>query len=167
MPARQRRYFLKDKETKALLIKASEKLKTNLEQVFKEKNGFEVVEADFGDIFLVNGRPLMFKVGDEILPTLAFEEFLATAPKVVVDMGAVPYVCKGANIMAPGIRRYEGDFEKGDIVVVVDEKHGKAIAIGQSLISLEEAKGARQGSVVKNIHFVSDNVWNCIKQFVH
>jgi len=167
MKARQRRYFLKDKEKKALLIKASEKLKINLEQIFKEKASFEVVESDLGDIFLVNGRPFIFKAGEEIFPTLVFEEFLAMAPKIIVDMGAVPYVCKGANIMAPGIRRYEGEFEEGDIVLVLDEKHGKAIAIGQSLLSSENAKNAKQGSTVKNIHFVSDNIWNFIKQFTH
>ena len=167
MKARQRRYFLKDKETKALLTKASEKFKISLGQIFKEKTGFEVVEADFGDILLVNGKPLMFRIGEEIFPTLVFEEFLAMAPKIIVDMGAVPYVCKGANIMAPGIRRYEGDFEEGDIVLVLDEKHGKAIAVGQSLLSSENAKNAKQGSTVKNIHFVSDNIWNFIKQFTH
>jgi PUA domain protein len=69
--------------------------------------------------------------------------------------------------MAPGIRRYEGDFEEGDIVLVLDEKHGKAIAVGQSLLSSENAKNAKQGSTVKNIHFVSDNIWNFIKQFTH
>lgn len=167
MPARQKRYFLKDKETKTFLTEVSEKLRINLERVLKEKTHFEVVETDFGDMFLVNGRPLMFKAGEEIFPTLAFEEFLTIAPKAVVDMGAVPYVCKGANIMAPGIRRYEGEFEKGDIVVVVDEKHGKAIAMGRSLISSEEAENAKRGSIIKNIHFVSDNIWNCIKQFMH
>lgn len=167
MPARQRRYFLKDKETKALLTKITEKLKINTEQLFKDKTNFEIVEADFGDVFLVNGKPLMFKTGQEVYPTLAFEKFLTMAPRVVVDMGAIPYVCKGANIMAPGIRRLEGEFGKGDIVLIVDEKHGKTLALGESLQSSEEAKNIKQGPIIKNLHFVSDKVWSYIKQFIN
>jgi len=167
MPARQRRYFLKDKETKALLTKITEKLKINTEQLFEDKTNFEIVEVDFGDVFLVNGKPLMFKTGQEVYPTLAFEKFLTMAPRVVVDMGAIPYVCKGANIMAPGIRRLEGEFGKGDIVLIVDEKHGKTLALGESLQSSEEAKNIKQGPIIKNLHFVSDKVWSYIKQFIN
>jgi len=167
MPARQRRYFLKDKETKALLTKITEKLKLNTEQLFEDKTNFEIVEVDFGDVFLVNGKPLMFKTGQEVYPTLAFEKFLTMAPRVVVDMGAIPYVCKGANIMAPGIRRLEGEFGKGDIVLIVDEKHGKTLALGESLQSSEEAKNIKQGPIIKNLHFVSDKVWSYIKQFIN
>ena len=47
-------------------------------------------------------------------------------------MGAVPYVCKGATIMAPGIVRIEGDFSMGELVVVVDMKFGKALGIGET-----------------------------------
>ena len=64
-----------------------------------------------------------------VLPTLLFTEFTAKAPKIVVDMGAIPYVCKGATVMAPGIVRVEGEFGKGDLVLIVDMKHGKALAL--------------------------------------
>ena len=46
-------------------------------------------------------------------------------------MGAIPYVCKGATVMAPGIVRVEGEFGKGDLVLIVDMKHGKALALGR------------------------------------
>jgi PUA domain protein len=164
MPEKHRRYFLRDKEAKALLNKAPEKLRSTLDQVLKGKTSFEVVETDFAEIFLVNGKPMLFKAGDNVHPTLVFDEFLTVAPKAVVDMGAVPYVCKGANIMAPGIRRYEGDFRKGDTVYVVDEKHGKALAVGEALYDCEEAKGVKQGVVVRNVHFVSDKIWEFMKK---
>jgi PUA domain protein len=164
MPEKHRRYFLRDKEAKALLNKAPEKLRTALDQVLKGKTSLEVVETDFAEIFLISGKPLLFKSGNNVYPTLVFNEFLAVAPKAVVDMGAVPYVCKGANIMAPGIRRYEGDFKKGDTIYVVDEKHGKALAVGEVLYDHEQAKEVKQGVVVRNVHFVSDEVWEFVKK---
>jgi PUA domain protein len=78
-------------------------------------------------------------------------------------MGAVPYVCNGADVMAPGIVRVEGEFGKGDLVLVVDEKHGKPLALGLSLNDAENVKKTKQGAVVKNVHFVSDKIWNFAK----
>lgn len=163
MPEKHRRYFLKDKEAKELLAKASERLKVDLGRIFKAKAGFEVVETDFGEVFLADGKPWLVKIGEDVFPALIFNEFLTTVPKVVVDMGAVPYVCKGANIMAPGVMRYEGEFRKGDLVLVVDERHGKALSVAETLIDSDVAKNAKQGAVAKNIHFVGDRVWNFMK----
>jgi PUA domain protein len=164
MPGKHRRYFLKTKEVKILLRKASERLKTDIEPMFKDRLDVEVFKTDADEIFLINGRPVMVKAGECIYPTLRFEEFLNQAPRVVVDMGAVPYVCKGANIMAPGIRRIEGQFEKNSIVSVVDEKHGKPIAVGETLYNAEEAKTIKQGVVVKNLYYVGDCTWNLLKE---
>ncbi len=100
----------------------------------------EVVESEVGEVYLIGGKPLFFKAGDKVLPTLLFSEFTAKAPKIVVDMGAVPYVCKGATVMAPGIVRIEGEFGKGDLVLVVDVKFGKALALGESLMDAEMAR---------------------------
>jgi PUA domain protein len=163
MPEKHRRYSLKEKEAKALLAKASERLGLDLIQVSKSKASFEIVESDSGEVFLINGKPFLFKAGDDVFPTLVFDQFLDSAPHVVVDMGAIPYVCKGANVMAPGIRRFDGNFRKGSLVVIVDEKHGKALALGEILYDSEEAKNVKQGPVVRNIHFVSDKIWNLIK----
>ena len=163
MPQKHRRYSLKSKEAKLILNKASERLKVNVETILGSKANVEVVEADFGHIYLANGKPLFFKVGEKVLPTLFFSELSARMPKIVVDMGAVPYVCKGADVMAPGIVRVEGEFSKDDMVLVVDEKHGKSLALGESLYDSENARTAKQGAVVKNVHFVSDKIWNFAK----
>lgn len=165
MSKKYRRYFLKAKETKVLLSKASEKLKFDLEKLFDVKANMELVESDLGEILLINGKPLLAKIEESIFPTLVFKEAFALAPKVVVDMGAIPYVCNGANVMAPGIVRFEGEFKKGDLVFVVDEKHGKPIAVGESLYDIDAAKKAKQGAVVKNVHFVGDKIWKLIKEF--
>jgi len=164
MPEKHKRYFLKTKEAKVVLEKASDRLKTDIELMFKDKLDVEVLKTDADEIFLINGRPVLVKAGECIYPTLKFEEFLNQAPRVVVDMGAVPYVCKGANIMAPGIRRVEGQFEKNSIVSVVDEKYGKPIALGEILYDAEEARTVKQGVVVKNLYYVGDYTWNLLKQ---
>jgi PUA-domain protein len=158
-----RRYALKAKEAKLIIRTVSERMKISLEASLGTKPNIEVVEADFGQIFLIKGKPLLFKIGDNVFPTLFFEELSAQIPKIVVDMGAVPYVCKGADIMAPGIVRIEGTFSKGDVVVVVDEKHGKPLAIGESLHDSENARATKKGAVVQNRHFVSDMIWNFAK----
>jgi len=164
MAEKFRRYFLKARESKAFLNEVSEKLGISLEQIFKVKVNFELVETGFAEIFLINGRPLLAKAGKNVFPTLVFNEFFVLAPKVVVDMGAVPNICKGANVMAPGIVRFEGEFGMGDFVFVVDEKHGKPLAVGEILFDVNEAKKIKQGIVVKNIHFVGDEIWNFIKK---
>jgi PUA domain protein len=163
MPTKQRRYPLKTKEAKQILEKASKKLRLDLDQLFGAKANIEVVESDVGEIYLIEGKPVLYKAGDGVLPTLLFSEFVAKAPKVVVDMGAIPYVCKGATVMAPGIVRVDGEFGKGDIVIVVDMKHGKALALGESLLDADTARTTKKGPVVKTSHYVSDKIWDYIK----
>jgi PUA domain protein len=163
MPEKHHRNFLKDKETRSLLTQASERLKTNIEQLLKAKTNIEVVETEHVKIYLLNGRPLLAKVHKELFPTLLFNDFLAIAPKAVVDMGAVPFVCKGANIMKPGIRCFEGDFAEGDFILVIDEMHRKPLALGEAVFGRAEAESATQGPVIRNVHFVGDKTWNLLK----
>jgi len=159
----QRRYPLKAKEAKLIIEDSSKKLNFDLEALYGAKANVEVVDSDVGEIYLIEGKPILFKLGDVVLPTLLFSEFAANAPKIVVDMGAIPYVCKGATVMAPGIVRVEGKFGKGDLVLIVDMKHGKALALGESLLDAETAKQTKKGPVVKTLHYVSDKIWEYIK----
>lgn len=163
MPTKQRRYPIKAKEAKQVLDEATKTLKLDLEALFGAKATVEVVESDVGEVYLVGGKPVLFRSDARVLPTLLFVEWVAKAPKIVVDMGAVPYVCKGATVMAPGIVRYEGDFAVGDFVVVRDVKFGKALALGESLMDSETARATKKGPVVKTLHYVSDKVWDYIK----
>lgn len=164
MPTKQRRYPLKAKEAKQIVEGASKKLQFDFDVIFGPKAAdVEVVESDVGEIYLINGKPILFKSGERVLPTLLFIEFAAKAPKIVVDMGAIPYVCKGATVMAPGIVRVEGEFDKGGIVIVIDIKHGKALAVGESLMDTATAKQTKRGPVVKTLHYVGDKIWDYIK----
>jgi len=176
MDGRHKRYFLRTKEAKLILSEASEKLEVDFTHIFNSKAAMELVETDFAEIFIINSEPLLVRIGEKIFPTLVFTERFDLMPKVVVDMGAVPHVCNGANIMAlphvcnganimaPGIVRFEGAFRRGDYVSVVDEKHGKTIAIGEAIYDVDAAEKTAEGVVIKNIHFVGDKIWNSIKK---
>ena len=164
MSEKHRRYFLKAKESKMLLEKASQKLGIDLAQTLKDRANVEVIQAEPIELFLINGKPVLARTGENVYPTLTFKEFLEHAPKVTVDMGAVPYVCKGADVMAPGIRGFVGEFQKGDLVIVTDEKHGKPIALGEILYDAEQAKNIKQGPVIRNMHYVGDKTWTLLKQ---
>jgi PUA domain protein len=163
MPQKNRRYTLKTKEAKQILTQVAEKIKVNLEPTVSTKANVETVDAEFGQLLLIDGKPLFFKTEAEVFPTLMAGELLGQLPKVVVDMGAVRFVCNGADVMAPGIVRFEGEFSKGDVVVVVDVKHGKPLALGEIFYDSAEANVVKQGAVVKSRHYVSDKVWNFAK----
>ena len=155
----QRRFPLKTKEAKQIIEQANQTLKLSLEK----DSTVEVIESEVGEVYLIEGKPILFKAADRVLPTLLFSEFTNKASKVVVDMGAIPYVCKGATVMAPGIVRYEGDFAAGDLLLVVDMKHGKALAVGEALMDSATARATKKGPVIKTLHYVSDKIWDYIK----
>ncbi len=165
MPLRYRRHFLRTREINSILSEASCKLGINLEGIMGNRGEMELVETDSAQIYLISGKPLFARVDGRILPTLVFEELLDSMPKVVVDMGAVPHVCNGANIMAPGIVRFEGEFNQGDLVLVVDEKHGKAVALCESMYDVDTARKLDKGIAFQNIHFVGDELWKLAKRF--
>ena len=162
----QRRYPLKAKDAKQLKDLASAALKIDLDAIFDSKAIVEVIESDVGEVYLLSGKPILLKIEKKVLPTLLFSEFSAKAPKIVVDMGAIPYVCKGATVMAPGIVRVEGEFGVGDLLLVADMKHGKGLAVGEALIDSATARVTKKGPVVKTLHYVSDKVWDYIKTLV-
>ncbi|MBS7647813.1 MAG: DUF1947 domain-containing protein [Candidatus Bathyarchaeia archaeon] len=159
-----KRHFLKVKEVKTLLEEASKKLKIELDKILSPEAKVELIKTSFGETFLINGKPCLFKLGQNLYPTLLFEEALALMPKVVVDMGAISHICNGADVMAPGIISFEGAFNKGDLVVVVDEKYSKPLVIGEILYKDDETVNIKRGVVVKNIHFVGDKIWKTLKE---
>ena len=91
------------------------------------------------------------KIGEDILPFLDDTAILEKFPFVKVDMGAITFVCKGANVMRPGITKFS-DFESGEIVCIIEESQNKFLAVGKAEISSKEAEDARKGEVIKNMH---------------
>jgi len=118
----------------------------------------EFLELEEGrEVILAAGEPLLFKSSDGIFPTLKSLDRIPLK-RVVVDMGAVPHVANGADIMAPGVVSADGGITRGEAVAIVDERHGKSIAVGQALVPGAEMRSLR-GKVVKNLHHVGDEMW--------
>ncbi|MDH5734224.1 MAG: RNA-binding protein, partial [Candidatus Bathyarchaeota archaeon] len=135
MPKSLRRRSLREKEAKQLLLEFSRNLRFDAEKIFGLDPRVEIVETHDLEVFLVNGKPMMVRFNNVLFPTLIFDKVLSFLPQIVVDMGAVPHVCNGADIMAPGVRRITGKFKESDPLLIIDERHGKPLAIGLALFN--------------------------------
>lgn len=113
--------------------------------------------ADDAQIIMGPGIKIL-KVNDEYIPFLSEIEMLEKFPHVTVDMGAVKFMCKGANVMRPGIKNHS-EFEKEKIVCVIEESQHKFIAVGKALVSSSDLKNMEKGEIIKNIHYISDKFW--------
>jgi len=102
------------------------------------------------------------KIDKTFIPFLSETSMLEKFPKVIVDMGAVKFVCNGATVMRPGIKKYS-DFNKDQIVCIVEESRNKFLAVGRALVSSKELETMTKGEVVKNLHYISDEFWETAK----
>ena len=117
-----------------------------------------------GLLYLVGGRALLVRRGEVLVPHLSVVDQYFKLPSVVVDMGAVPHIVNGADVMAPGVVKVEGEFAEGDIVAVRDERHWKALAIGIALTPSSVFSSMEKGKAVKNVHYVGDEFWEAAKE---
>jgi PUA domain protein len=159
-----KRHFLRERETEQILQELSRQLREKTAQQLGLAPPIELAEIKSTQIFIVNGKPLLARLDGILSPTLVFVEIFPYLPKVIVDMGAVPYVCNGADVMAPGVVRVEGDFRERDILLVEDERHEKPLAIGVALFDSEHVGRLTEGKIVKNIHYVGDKLWDLLKR---
>ena len=155
MPAAR---HLKGREVRQLINEFTEHYPASL-SVLDIANDFQELEVDDGSVILVDGRPLVLRTRGVLLPSLKFDELINTLPKIIVDMGAVAHVANGAQIMRPGIKQIKNRFNKGATVVIVDEKFGKAIAVGIAEMDSDVMYSASKGKVISNMHFVGDALW--------
>ena len=159
------RHYLRKREAQQLFRNIAKKMRFDHFPFNKAK--VEVVKLDNEEqIFIVDGQPLFFK-SEEFLPTLLNDYVLKRLPKIVVDVGAIPHICNGADIMAPGIVDVEGEFKAGDLAVIIDERFSKRIALGRALFSVEETRVKKRGKVASNVHYVNDSYWKTCKQLVY
>ncbi len=111
---------------------------------------------------LIGNDLKIIRIGEEYLPFLTELKLLDTFPNVTVDMGAVKFMCNGANVMRPGIKNYS-EFSKDEIVCVVEESQNKFLAVGKSLVDSSEMEQISKGEIIKNLHYISDKFWEISK----
>jgi len=111
------------------------------------------------DAQIIMGKEIkILKIDDDYLPFLSETETLKKFPNVMVDMGAIKFMCKGANLMRPGIKKFT-EFEKDNLVCIMEESQHKFLAVGKAMVSSSELENMEKGEVVKNLHYISDKFW--------
>lgn len=120
----------------------------------------EEAEVDDGpDLYLVDGEPLVVRIDGEYFVTV--QGALQLQPDdslVTVDAGAVEFVTNGADVMRPGVVEADAGIDEGDLVVIVEENHGKPLAVGRALTDGDDMTGD-EGRVVESVYHVGDELW--------
>lgn len=129
--------------------------------------GLQIAELDDLSLAIIFEKEQKFffgRRGQEVyFPLLKDEVVLPTLPTATVDIGAVKFVCNGANVMRPGIVSFSDHFEKSALIVVNEASHSKAIAVGRAMATAEEMKGTSKGASIENYHYVGDKFWEALK----
>jgi PUA domain protein len=111
------------------------------------------------DLVLVDGEPLAcYYEGEPFITVRGANAATPSQHVVTVDAGAISFVSDGADVMRPGIVEADPAIDPGDLVVVVEETHGKALAVGRAKVAGDEMPG-EEGRVVESLHHVGDDLY--------
>jgi len=160
------RYSLSKRDRRELAEKALSELGESYKEAIEKCNLVEVAKIREGDIeavYFLDGVPAMLehKVHG-LLPALYYIYKAGVSPKlpsVYVDTGAVSRILNGADVMAPGIRKIEGEFSTGGKVVVKELEKGRPIAIGVALVESKNIPQMMKGKAITNVHYLGDEYW--------
>jgi len=164
----KQRHFIKSSEIKILKDEIINHYDQGfIDAIFPKKAKVEVIQTDAGDtLYAVNKVLKLWKSKDGFLPVLTLLlNKQVELKKIVVDKGAIRFVTNEADVMRPGITYIDPSIKKDDIVVIVDENHDRALAIGKALLNADKMEETKAGKVVKNLHTIQDNVWIFCKKF--
>ncbi len=127
-----------------------------------KKDNLELLEDESILLVLLNKEISFFFHGKCLIPALPYfvkNPTLQPLKKVTVDMGAIKFIIGGADIMRPGITTFDPNISQGEYVLIIDQTHGKPIAVGKALVSSPEIQTQTKGKVVENIHYIGDKIW--------
>lgn len=122
---------------------------------------YELVEfeEDEYDLVLVDGAPAVLYVdGKPFLTVRGANVYEPTSHVVTVDAGAVEFVSDGADVMRPGITAVDETIAEDDLVVIAEEAHNKALAVGRALVEGDDLLG-ESGKVIESVHYVGDDLY--------
>jgi PUA domain protein len=124
----------------------------------------EVIEPEPGLRFLViDGTYTFVEKEGELVPYVGSQQTLALLPSAFIDDGAIKYILKGADVMRPGIVKYDQWGQKDALVAVRDEKKQRGLAVGRAAVSSAEMAGMGKGITIKNLHHAGDRLWDAYK----
>lgn len=150
------RHHLRSDEIRELEESLADRLGIDLDGDSYERVAFTDTDRE---VVLVDGEPLVASFDDDLFITVrGANEHPPLRHVVTVDAGAISFVSDGANIMRPGIVEATEDIAPGDLVVIVEETHGKALAVGRAEADGEAMVGD-SGMVVQSLHYVGDDLY--------
>ena len=150
------RHHLRSDEIDELAASLTDHLGVELDGDDYERVEFTDVDRE---VVLVDGEPLVASFdGDLFLTVRGANAYPPRNHVVTVDSGAISFVSDGANVMRPGIVEATDDIEPGDLVVVVEETHEKALAVGRAETDGDDMVGD-SGKVVESLHHVGDDLY--------
>ena len=153
----RKRKRMRSKEVKAL---AKELEDTIGVPVFSEEDGVDMAESsDYNLIFVKSDILGLVYDGKPFLTIRGILKYRPEKRAVTVDMGAVPYVTNGADVMGPGITDADPSIQEGDMVWIRDARNGAHLAVGVALRTGEALASKESGKAIKTIHFVGDKLW--------
>jgi PUA domain protein len=153
----RKRGRMREKEIRTLSDELSEMLGV---VVFTTKDTVDLADSSEFKLIFVNNEILGLLIKERpFLSVRGFLKYPATKRFVTVDMGAVPFVTKGADVMGPGIVDADPEIKVGDLVWVREMKFSKALAIGEALANGDEMLAKKPGKLVKSIAYVGDKLW--------
>ncbi len=145
-------------QTVAILREIGQRWKMQIPRV---KN-LRVYKIDSDEEIITGGDLKFLHIDCEYIPFLSQVSLLEKFPTVTVDMGAVKFMCNGANVMRPGILTHT-EFDENQIVCVIEESQHKFLAVGKAMMSSAQMDATDKGEVIKNIHYISDKFWEAGK----
>jgi PUA-domain protein len=151
------RHRLKEREVKELAVDLKKRFQGDF---FNEKAVVDVGTLEEFTVLLVDESIDFIMHNNKLVFTLhGINKYQPKTNFVVVDMGAVGFIIKGADVMAPGVTDADCGIQKDDLVWICDEKHRKALAVGVAVMTGEEMKTLKTGRAVKTLHYVGDRLW--------
>lgn len=133
-------------------------------RIFQELDNIDVAEApDFKAIIMDNQSIGIIMDGKPFLTVKGLIKFHIEKRHITIDMGAVPFVTKGADLMIPGILDMDQTIKTGDWCYIRDEKNKRPLAVGIALMDaqkiMELKSSGQKGKAVKIVHYVGDKLW--------
>ncbi|AEM38088.1 PUA domain containing protein [Pyrolobus fumarii 1A] len=126
----------------------------DVEVISDKKEGIE-------ELYIIDGKPAFARIENKLIPLISYllDVGVDWLPRIIVDEGAVRPLTRGANLMRPGIVSVEGEFNRGDIVVILEPVKRIPIAVHEALVDSSEVANMERGVVSKRLHYMGDRLW--------
>jgi PUA-domain protein len=156
----RKRHTIRKDQAAALQARLREQIGEGAALFASERMEIAETDAPF-QMYVVDRKLMLFETEAWVFPTLrgAIERPFPQR-RIVVDMGAVPFLVKGADVMRPGIVSVTDDVKAGCPALIVDERHGKPLAIAIAHFDAQGIREQEKGKMAKTVHYVGDPVWN-------